>query len=157
PFRAAARLRLLDHRHGAERTWLSWPDLHPGWHGPDWNPHRSRRRLRLRTVRLLLGRAAGGRSAVQGQERPGQVRGRRRRQRGAARDAQREQRGSRRPRQLPDGRACPAQSRGRETVIAALRMLTIVALQQPAAADPWGFDDVQAVETWQDILRPQAI
>jgi NosR/NirI family transcriptional regulator, nitrous oxide reductase regulator len=36
-------------------------------------------------------------------------------------------------------------------------MLTLVALQQPAAADPWGFDDVQAVETWQDILRPQAV
>jgi polyferredoxin len=29
------------------------------------------------------------------------------------------------------------------------------ALQQ-RAADPWGFDDVQAVETWRDILRPQA-
>jgi len=42
-------------------------------------------------------------------------------------------------------------------VIAALRMITLVALQQPAGADPWGFDDVQAVETWQDILRPQAL
>jgi NosR/NirI family transcriptional regulator, nitrous oxide reductase regulator len=41
-------------------------------------------------------------------------------------------------------------------LILALRLITIFALQQPAA-DPWGFDDVQAVETWADILRPQAV
>jgi NosR/NirI family nitrous oxide reductase transcriptional regulator len=40
----------------------------------------------------------------------------------------------------------------------ALRILSLglLALQQPAA-DPWGFDDVQAAETWLDILRPQAL
>jgi polyferredoxin len=41
-------------------------------------------------------------------------------------------------------------------LIPALRLIAIVALQQPGA-DPWGFDDVQAVETWRDILRPQAL
>ena len=29
--------------------------------------------------------------------------------------------------------------------------------QQPASPDPWGFDDEAKVETWGDILRPQAI
>ncbi len=33
----------------------------------------------------------------------------------------------------------------------------LAALAQAAAPDPWGFDDVPAVETWQDILRPQAL
>ena len=29
--------------------------------------------------------------------------------------------------------------------------------QQPASPDPWGFDDETKVETWGDILRPQAV
>jgi polyferredoxin len=29
--------------------------------------------------------------------------------------------------------------------------------QPPAALDPWGFDDEVTVETWADILRPQAV
>jgi polyferredoxin len=41
-------------------------------------------------------------------------------------------------------------------LIPAIRLFTLFAFQQPAA-DPWGFDDVQAVETWADILRPQAV
>lgn len=41
-------------------------------------------------------------------------------------------------------------------MIVAYNLLTLVALQQPSA-DPWGFDDAQAVETWRDILRPQAL
>jgi len=34
---------------------------------------------------------------------------------------------------------------------------TLVRAQQPAAPDPWGFDDEVKVETWSDILRPQAV
>jgi NosR/NirI family transcriptional regulator, nitrous oxide reductase regulator len=34
---------------------------------------------------------------------------------------------------------------------------TLVRAQQPASPDPWGFDDEVKVETWGDILRPQAI
>jgi polyferredoxin len=30
-------------------------------------------------------------------------------------------------------------------------------LSQPAGADPWGFDEEEKVETWGDILRPQAL
>jgi NosR/NirI family transcriptional regulator, nitrous oxide reductase regulator len=43
-------------------------------------------------------------------------------------------------------------------MLQALRLLSLglFALQQPEA-DPWGFDDVQSVETWGDILRPQAL
>ena len=29
--------------------------------------------------------------------------------------------------------------------------------QQPASPDPWGFEDETKVETWSDILRPQAV
>jgi polyferredoxin len=38
-----------------------------------------------------------------------------------------------------------------------LATATIVRAQQPPAADPWGFDDEVKVETWGDILRPQAL
>ena len=34
---------------------------------------------------------------------------------------------------------------------------TVVHAQPPASADPWGFDDEVKVETWGDILRPQAL
>jgi NosR/NirI family transcriptional regulator, nitrous oxide reductase regulator len=34
---------------------------------------------------------------------------------------------------------------------------TLVRAQQPASPDPWGFDDEVKVETWGDILRPQAV
>jgi NosR/NirI family transcriptional regulator, nitrous oxide reductase regulator len=34
---------------------------------------------------------------------------------------------------------------------------TLVRAQQPASPDPWGFDDDVKVETWADILRPQAV
>ena len=34
---------------------------------------------------------------------------------------------------------------------------TLVRAQQPTSPDPWGFDDEVKVETWADILRPQAL
>jgi polyferredoxin len=34
---------------------------------------------------------------------------------------------------------------------------TTIRAQQAPAADPWGFDDEVKVETWGDILRPQAL
>ena len=34
---------------------------------------------------------------------------------------------------------------------------TFVRAQPPASPDPWGFDDEVKVETWADILRPQAL
>jgi len=38
-----------------------------------------------------------------------------------------------------------------------LATTTLVRAQQPASPDPWGFDDEVKVETWGDILRPQAL
>jgi NosR/NirI family transcriptional regulator, nitrous oxide reductase regulator len=34
---------------------------------------------------------------------------------------------------------------------------TVARAQPPASADPWGFDDEATVETWGDVLQPQAL
>ena len=70
--------------------------------------------LRLRAVRLFLGRAAEVRGAVQGQDHPRSVQGRRRHRRRLAGVDHDQQRRARRPRQLADGRQAAAAARGRE-------------------------------------------
>jgi polyferredoxin len=42
-------------------------------------------------------------------------------------------------------------------MLLAFRVVLGLLTLQPAEPDPWGFDDVQAEETWLDILRPQAL
>jgi NosR/NirI family transcriptional regulator, nitrous oxide reductase regulator len=48
----------------------------------------------------------------------------------------------------------------RLTALAFLFLLAVSTLsraQPPPAADPWGFDDDAKVETWGEVLRPQAV
>jgi NAD-dependent dihydropyrimidine dehydrogenase PreA subunit len=43
------------------------------------------------------------------------------------------------------------------TVLFVLTTAIVLRAQPPASPDPWGFDDDAKVETWGDILRPQAV
>ena len=143
PERAAARLRVLDHRPGAERARLSRPDPHPGRHGPHRHP-----------VRRVVDYDSEpyGYFSVQPPEFVAQFaarasarrfKRRRGRRRGVARHDHDLQRHARHPRQLAgDGQGVPEPGR-REAVI------------QPAD-DPWGFEE-EPVETWSDLLGAQAI
>ena len=101
------------------------PNEH-GYHGPihllvgldlTGMHHRRHRRLPLRAVRLLLGRAAGVRGAVQGQEHLRSVPRRRRHRCGVARVAHHQQRDARHPRQLADDGASVPRSRGSQAAI----------------------------------------
>jgi polyferredoxin len=38
-----------------------------------------------------------------------------------------------------------------------LASASLARAQQPASSDPWGFEDESKVETWGEILRPQAV
>ena len=43
------------------------------------------------------------------------------------------------------------------TFLLVVSTATLVRAQPPASADPWGFEDDAKVETWGDVLRPQAL